>query len=120
MLKLVLLSFFHCLTLCAGQVFLKISLSKTGPFRFSWGYFKDFLSCWQWAACGASFLTACILWMYILKRYEFSLAYPITSMTFVFSILAGFLVFGEAVSVNKWVGVGLITLGIIVIAAGGK
>ena len=41
-------------------------------------------------------------------------------MTFVFSILAGFLVFGEAVSVNKWVGVGLITLGIIVIAAGGK
>ena len=120
MLKLVLLSFFHCLTLCAGQVFLKISLSKTGPFRFSWGYFNDFLTCWQWAACGASFLNACIILIYILKRYEFSLAYPITSMTFVFSILAGFLVFGEAVSVNKWVGVGLITLGIIVIAAGGK
>ncbi len=118
MIKLVLLSVFHCLTLCAGQVFLKISLTKTGAFRFTWDYVKEFLTCWQWAACGASFLTACITWMYILKNYEFSLAYPITSMTFVFSIFAGYFFFGEVISISKWVGVALITIGIIVIAAG--
>ena len=109
MMKLVLLSVFHCLTLCAGQVFLKISLARTGAFRFTWDYIKEFLTCWQWAACGASFLIACITWMYILKNYEFSLAYPITS---------GYFVFGEAISISKLVGVALITLGIVVIATG--
>ncbi len=116
MFKLIVLSVFHCLTLCAGQVFLKISLAKTGGFRFTWDYIREFLACWQWAACGGSFLAACVTWMYILKHYEFSLAYPITSMTFVFSIFAGYLVFGETISINKWIGVALIAVGIIVIA----
>lgn len=117
MLKFIVLSVLHCASLCSGQVLMKLALQKTGRFRMSWEYVKDFLTCWEWAACGASFTAAFILWMHILKRYDFSLAYPVTSLTFVFSVFAAYFVFHEQIPVNRWIGVGLITLGVVFIAS---
>lgn len=116
-MRFIILSVLHCAALCSGQVFMKIALGKTGRFRLSWDYARQFLTCWEWAACGATFTAALLLWMHILKRYEFSLAYPVTSLTFVFSILAASLVFHEAVPLNRWIGTGFIVLGVIFIAA---
>lgn len=116
MLKLVLLSIVHCAALCAGQIFMKLALGKTGQFALTWKYIRSFLLCWEWAACGLAFALALYTWMYILKRYDFSQAYPITSLTFVFSILAAVAVFHETVPVNRWIGVAMITAGVVFIA----
>ena len=112
------LSLLQCILLAAGQVWLKFALQQMLPFGWNRAFWWSLFGNWQFAACGLCFGGGSLLWMYILKNYEFSLAYPITSMTFVFSIFAGYFVFGEAISISKLVGVALITLGIVVIATG--
>jgi undecaprenyl phosphate-alpha-L-ara4N flippase subunit ArnE len=71
---------------------------------------------WQFAACGLFFGLASVLWMYIVKVFPFSSAYPMVSLSYVFGILAAILFFHEEVSIAKWLGVLLIVLGCMLIA----
>jgi undecaprenyl phosphate-alpha-L-ara4N flippase subunit ArnE len=66
-------------------------------------------------ASGVSLISATILWGYILKHFEFSVAYPITAFAYVFGVLAAVYIFHETVPVTRWIGVGLIILGAILI-----
>jgi undecaprenyl phosphate-alpha-L-ara4N flippase subunit ArnE len=71
---------------------------------------------WQFAASGLLFALASLLWMYIVKVFPFSSAYPMISLSYVLGMLAAILVFHEEVSVVKWLGVCLIVLGCMLIA----
>ena len=71
---------------------------------------------WQFAASGLLFALASLLWMYIVKVFPFSSAYPMISLSYVLGMLAAILIFHEEVSVVKWLGVCLIVLGCILIA----
>ena len=59
---------------------------------------------------------AMVLWGYILKHFEFSVAYPITAFAYVFGVLAAIFIFHETVSFTRWVGVFFIVLGAFLIA----
>jgi len=54
---------------------------------------------------------AMLIWFYILRHFEFSVAYPLTSFSYVFGVLAAVWIFGEAVPLTRWIGLGLIVLG---------
>ena len=56
------------------------------------------------------------LWIAVLSRLEVSIAYPMLSIGYVISAFAAYYVFGEALSVHKLAGIGLILLGVIVLA----
>ena len=101
--------------LSGGQVFLKLAMEKLGKFQWSWGYFKTVLTDWWLLACGASFGVATVLWLYILKKFPFSQAYPLTALAFVFGMLAAWLVFGESVPFARWMGLVLVVLGCMLI-----
>lgn len=116
MWRLIILSVVQSALLAGGQVFLKFGLSKLAPFGFNRAFLWSLLPNWQFALSGLLFGGSTVLWMYIVKRYPLSMAYPMISLSYVFGLLAAILFFHESVSVMKWVGVSLIILGCCLIA----
>ena len=112
MFKLVCCSVIQCMFLAAGQVFLKLGLAKTGPFSWTWKYFRDFFTSWWLVGSGLSMLAATVLWFYILKNNDLSLVYPLISISYVFGTLAAIFIFHETVPFVRWIGVLLIMVGV--------
>ena len=116
MWRIIPLAIFQSLLLTGGQVFLKFALMRMAPFGWNRAFWSSVFVNWQFAVCGLLFLTASLLWMYIVKVFPFSMAYPMVSLSYVFGMLAAIYVFGEDVSALKWTGVILIMLGCPLIA----
>lgn len=115
MWKLILLSVTQCLFLCGGQVFLKLAMEKTGTFRFAWAFFYNMLINGHFLASGLCMAAASCLWLYMIKRYELSLVYPMISISYIFGMLAAIYIFHETVPYTRWIGVFLIMFGVILI-----
>ena len=111
MWKIVPLALLQSLFLCGGQVLLKLGLAVSGPFRWSWSFFRAQLTNWWYLGCGISFGIATVLWLYILKHFPFSIAYPLSSLSYLFGMFAALFVFREQVSGSQWVGVIIIMAG---------
>lgn len=110
------LSVLQALLLAGGQVLVKIALQHMPKVEFSWSFIVSQATNWWWLACGVSFGAATVLWAYILKHYPFSLAYPMSSMAYIFGMIAAMLIFHEQISTSAWVGILLIMLGCYCIA----
>ncbi len=102
--------------LAGGQVFLKFALQKMHPFGWTRDFWVSLLLNWQFACCGVLFGASSVLWMYIVKHYPLSVAYPMISLTYVFGMLSAMFFFHETVSVCKWAGIALIIIGCCLIA----
>lgn len=102
--------------LTGGQVFLKYALARMPAFEWTRAFWWSLLANWQFAACGLMFGAASLLWMYMLKMFPLSTAYPLVSLSYVFGLLAAMVFFHEEVSAVKWLGVGFIVLGCMLIA----
>ena len=101
--------------LSGGQVLLKLAMEKMDKFEWTWTYFKTVLTNWWLLASGISFSICAVLWLYILKKFPFSQAYPLTSFSFVFGMIAAWLVFGESIPFSRWIGLVLVVLGCFLI-----
>jgi len=102
--------------LTCGQVFLKMALSRTGAFAWTREFWVGLLTNGWFAACGLCYAVSSLLWMYIVRAFPFSTAYPLVSLSYVMGMVAAVVVFHEEVSAVKWLGVGLIVLGCMLIA----
>jgi undecaprenyl phosphate-alpha-L-ara4N flippase subunit ArnE len=115
-LRLLPLALLQCLLLTAGQVLLKYGLTKVGAFSWTAHYFVRLFTNWQFASCGLCYGLASILWMYIVKHFPFSMAYPMVSLSYVIGMFAAIVFFHEEVPLTRWVGVFLIMSGCVLIA----
>jgi multidrug transporter EmrE-like cation transporter len=53
------------------------------------------------------------LWIYVLSRFELSLAFPVsTTLSYILILVLSWLLFGEQMSVMRWIGIGLMCVGI--------
>ena len=111
MWKIVPLAIIQSLFLAGGQVLLKLGLAASGPFSWSWSFFKAQLTNWWYLGCGISFGVATVLWMYILKHFPFGIAYPLSSIAYIFGTIAAIVVFHEHISLSQWLGVLFIMAG---------
>lgn len=116
MWQLLLLSLVQCLMLAFGQLTLKLALARMAPFAWTWAFWADILTNWWFLACGLLFGGASALWMYILKHFPLSMAYPLASLSYVIALVLAVTVLHESVSWNRWVGVALIMIGCIFVA----
>jgi undecaprenyl phosphate-alpha-L-ara4N flippase subunit ArnE len=116
MLRLICFSLVQCTFLATGNFLLKVGLSKTGDFSLTWSYFKELASNWWMLGSGLFMLTTTIIWFYILKHYDFSLAYPMTGISYLFGTLASSLILHETVSPARWFGVLFIIVGVAFLA----
>jgi len=113
MLRLICGSLIQCLFLAAGQVFLKFGLARIEKFTWTWKFFKDFFTNWWMLGSGLSMVAATVLWFYILKNNDLSLAYPLISISYIFGTLAAVFIFHEAVPFTRWIGVLIIMIGVL-------
>lgn len=116
MIKLAGLICLQSVLLVAAQTFLKISVELFGKFSWTWQFFKTVFTTWQFAASGICALTAMVVWMHTLKNYEFSIAYPLLSISYIIGLLASVFVFHEQVPLTRWIGVAIVMVGVYFIA----
>ena len=116
MLKLISLAVVQSALLSGGHVLLKVALEKMGKFEWTWRFFGDLLVNWWLLGTGICYASATVLWMYILKKFPFSMAYPMISLSYVFGMLAAVFIFHESIPLTRWLGVLLIMGGCVLIA----
>lgn len=116
MWRVIVLAVVQSVLLAIGQVFLKFALQRMHPFGLTKDFWWHLLINWQFACSGAFFGASSVLWMYIVRHYPLSVAYPMISLSYVFGMLAAITFFHESVSAVKWIGIGFIMIGCCLIA----
>ena len=97
-----------------GAVFLKL-----GAGRLHRQLRTLFLN-WRLALGVALFLVSTVFYVLGLRRGELSLLYPLVALGYVWTLFWSRLFFGEALSRNKFLGIGLILAGIVILNLGGN
>lgn len=116
MWQLLGLSLLQSIMLSLGQLSLKLALGHMLPFECSLRFWTHMLTNWWFLLCGIMFGGASLLWMYILKHWPLSMAYPMVSMSYVIAMIMAVLFLHESIAWNRWLGVGLIMLGCVLVA----
>ncbi len=111
MFKFIIIGILQSLFLTFGQVFLKHSINKIGNIELSVSFLRSLINI-PLIASGASFIVAAGLWIYMLRYYNFSLAYPITSLSYIFGMFASALILHESIPIARWIGVIFIIIGV--------
>jgi drug/metabolite transporter (DMT)-like permease len=57
-----------------------------------------------------------ILWLYILNKVPISRAYPIQALAYPLVLILAKLLFNESITVSRLIGIGIIVIGVIVVA----
>ena len=57
-----------------------------------------------------------VVWIMALSRVEVSIAYPMLSIGYVVNAVAAYYLFGEAVSLMRFAGIGIIIVGVYIVA----
>ncbi|MCG3418009.1 EamA family transporter [Oceanobacillus sp. M65] len=65
---------------------------------------------------GLIYVLATGIWLYLLTRMPFSIAYPFQSLAYVLGIFIGFALFKETVTPIQWAGAAVIVFGVYLIA----
>ena len=104
----------------AAQLLLKAGTNSVGTFAFS---LENALPVgWRLAtephiAGGlACYVVSVVVWIMALSRVEVSIAYPMLSVGYVVNAVAAWYLFGEAVSATRLVGIGIIIVGVYIVA----
>ncbi|KMN83029.1 4-amino-4-deoxy-L-arabinose transferase [Chromobacterium sp. LK11] len=104
----------------AAQLCLKAGVRQIGHFDFSasnvlpigWSLATNLpivggLSCYA---------VSLVAWIMALSRVEVSIAYPMLSIGYVVNALLAYWLFGEALSAQKLIGIGVIIIGVVLVA----
>lgn len=102
--------------LVVNQIAIKFWLSNKGitVWPINLHFFKSLFSI-EISVCILSIGISGFMWVYLLKKIEFSILYPMISISYVFGLLAAVFIFKEAVPSIRWVGVFVIMFGIFLI-----
>jgi multidrug transporter EmrE-like cation transporter len=104
----------------AAQLLLKAGTNTVGQFEFSGAnilpigmkfalepHILGGLTC---------YVVSVVVWIMALSRVEVSIAYPMLSVGYVVNAIAAWYLFGEQVTLERMVGIGIIILGVFVVA----
>lgn len=62
------------------------------------------------------YVVSVVVWILALSRVEVSIAYPMLSVGYVVNAVAAWYLFGEAVTPMRLIGIGIIILGVFIVA----
>lgn len=119
MIVTILLAIVAILLLVAGQTCLKLGLNAVGGVQFLGGDLAASLAklfATPYILLGFAFYgVSAILWLDVLSKLDFSFAFPLVSMTYVFALLIGRFLFHETITWERIVGVLCICVGVLFI-----
>lgn len=113
--RLLILCILQSILLAIGQIFLKYATKSMEAFGWNWECVRGILLNIPFALTGISFAVASLLWIYIVKHFPLSQAYPLNSLSYLFGLIAAVLILGEKVSAWGWIGVCLIMVGCMLV-----
>lgn len=116
-----LLGLVSIMLLSAGQTSIKYGLLAVGGVSLADGV-VGMLKIVQtpWVIAGFAFYgISAILWLDVLSKLDFSLAFPMVGLTYVFTLLIGRFFFGEAVGWERVLGVAFILTGLFFLIRSG-
>jgi len=64
----------------------------------------------------ACYVISVVVWIVGLSRVDVSIAYPMLSLGYIVNAFAAWYLFGEVLSVHKLVGIGVILVGVVILA----
>ena len=64
----------------------------------------------------ACYMVSLLVWIMGLSRVPVSVAYPMLSLGYVVNAVAAYYLFGESVTMTRWLGIGFIVLGVWLVA----
>jgi multidrug transporter EmrE-like cation transporter len=103
-----------------AQLALKASVSGVGPIAVSLDTavpmtMRLAAEPWLWAGL-ACYAVSVVVWILALSRVDVTIAYPMLSIGYVVNALAAWALLGEALSAGRLVGIGVIILGVFILA----
>ena len=104
-------------------VFISVALNATGQVLFKAArtsqqgasFFELFLHPETWLGFVLYGLSS-VIWLWVLSRTHLSAAYPILALAFPIVVGLSAVLFGESISMLRWCGVGLILVGVSLLA----
>lgn len=103
-----------------AQIGLKIGMTRIGYFEFSGENLGPIAAqlIRNPYVMGSVFIycLSLITWLMVLSRVEVSLAYPLTSLGYVFTALAGYFFLQEDLSLTRFMGIVVIIIGVYLVA----
>jgi drug/metabolite transporter (DMT)-like permease len=104
----------------SAQLLLKAGMNRIGYFNFSWanvGPITAQVIINPFIMIGLAFyVLAVVVWLLVLSRTDVSIAYPMISLAYVVNAIAAYYLFGENLSLMRMAGIGVILLGVYLIA----
>jgi len=94
-----------------GNVFLKLGARATANRTIFLGFFG-----WETLVGICCFAAAVLLYAWALKALPLHIAQSIATLQFAGAITAAAIIFGEDITPSKWLGIGLICAGLMVVA----
>lgn len=119
MLKVVILSISTTLLITSGQVLWKVGIQKAGGFYLPEqsifeNVFRILFNGWVFSGF-VVYAVATGFFMWLISKFDISLIIPITSVAFIYSLLAGYFIFNEQISLVRIFGVLLIVAGVFLV-----
>jgi drug/metabolite transporter (DMT)-like permease len=104
----------NILFLVCGQIMWKAAMNDIGPWGA--GTLLTVIKSPLVIGGGLIYAAATFLWLFILSRMPFSIAYPFQSLAYVIGVGLGFFIFKEVVTLTQWLGAAIIVVGVYLIA----
>lgn len=115
-----ILIFIPIIIAAAGQIILKLGMNKIGMVDFAkTGLFNFFLKTFTTPLVLFGLVLyafSAILWLVVLSREKLSFVYPMVAFSYVVTVALSVVILKEEVPWLRWLGLGVICLGIILIA----
>ena len=86
-----------------GQLFFKASLAPFLPAVFAVGF--------------VSYIASTVVYFYVLSRAHLSWTYGLGGLSYIFTVLLAFFVLRESIPPLRWLGVLVITFGVLLVGA---
>ena len=100
----------------AAQLLLKAGTNATGVLTLTRDTWPDTLlqmaTQRHFALGAACYVLSLFVWILGLSRVPVSIAYPLLSIGYIVNAIAAHYLFGEAVTVSRWLGIGFIVVGV--------
>ena len=81
---------------------------------------------WRMSAAAGWSITGAVIWGFeilgwaaVLSKLPLNIAFPIMSLTYAATPLASWLLLGDTISPRRWLGIALVTAGVMIVGASG-
>lgn len=108
-----------------GDLFLAVGMKRVGPVKWTglrgaFGTVGRVLKTPQIPLAVCCMAVFFFTWLALLSRADLSLILPLTAVTYILNGLAAGPVLGEKVSVQRWAGIFVITVGVVMVTISGS